>query len=380
MHSLITLPEELLVMLPNYMHNIEDYTNTSSCCRKLRAVFTDTSPSTILRLAAASSRIFFRPDPYFLVMATAKEIGRWGLKSPENTELLRAAMRRGIDGLHELCLAKCGLTMDRIRHLHLARFDLINPASDMIDKMAGKQWYQTPNFWNGGVSEPNTVQCDPERSLFQFVIYGELFGSTMDAHLQPELSLPRYDLDTRLDYIRYCIPDQVCYHGTPGLPWPQRDGPYATQEFHGDGMALWHITRCGRWERAWEAVRKASVPELEPFAQPWRQDLWNNAIQYQGLEGLKMLRPDGPEQWKARIVEIYHQIERLKDSAYLHPRRFGDRGNVAFECPDLCKEMYLCIAYYWQSRSIGVDPWITQQRQLAQSSNTLSPDDSIEDS
>ena len=94
--GLTDLPNELLLMLPEYLSNIEDFTNTASSCRTLRAAFRETRPSHILRLAAASSRVFFRLDPLFLVAATAHQVGQWGLKSQENTEILRAAFCGGI--------------------------------------------------------------------------------------------------------------------------------------------------------------------------------------------------------------------------------------------------------------------------------------------
>lgn len=84
---LIDLPQELLLIHPAHLANIEDFMNTASCCRLLRDVLSETRGNTILRLSAASSRVFFRPDPWFLIAATARQVGRWGLESQENTEV-----------------------------------------------------------------------------------------------------------------------------------------------------------------------------------------------------------------------------------------------------------------------------------------------------
>ena len=180
--------------------------NASSSCRTLRTAFAKASPNTILRLAAASSQVFFRPAPHFLIAATVHQLSEWALLSPENTLELRRAFQGGIDALFELCVCKAGTTMDDIRRLHASRFTLINPISDMIDRCAGKQWNAIPEFWDGGVSEPATVTVDADRSLFQIIIYGELFRSSMRAAIEPSLNLPRFDLDTRLEFIKYCIP------------------------------------------------------------------------------------------------------------------------------------------------------------------------------
>jgi hypothetical protein len=40
--------------------------------------------------------------------------------------------------------------MDGIRRLLLSCFKNINPISDMVYRMAGKQWYATPDFWDVG--------------------------------------------------------------------------------------------------------------------------------------------------------------------------------------------------------------------------------------
>jgi hypothetical protein len=157
--------------------------------------------------------------------------------------------------------------MADIRRMHACRFEIINPVSDMIDRMAGKQWYETPNFWNGGVSEPYTVDCEPLRALFQFVIYGELFKSTLQAWLDPDAQLPKYSLEARLDYVKHCIPEAL-------RPPRQDGGPHVNAvsypDYYGDGVALHHVLSCGRWGRPWEAIRDQTGPNFDG-EEIWRQ-------------------------------------------------------------------------------------------------------------
>ena len=43
------------------------------------------------------------------------------------------------------------------------------------------------------------------------IIYGELFVGSMQAVLESEKELlPSFDIEIRLDYIKYCIPDWSC--------------------------------------------------------------------------------------------------------------------------------------------------------------------------
>jgi hypothetical protein len=344
---LTNLPNELLMTLPQHLHNIEDFMNASSSCRKLRDAFARTTPNTILQLAAAQSRVFFRPDPYFLVAATAPEVGQWGLQSTENTEVVRAAFRNGIEGLFELCVSVAGLTMGDVRRLHLSRFKIVNPVEDMIDRMAGKQWYETPNFWDGGVSDAYTIDCEPMRTTFQLAIYGELFGSSMNAFLQPSLSLPRYSLDARLDYIRYCVPDWITHQGSPGLGAPDPTGPYVDKDFGcGDGLALHHVVHTGRWRRPWERIRLQIGPDFE---EEWRQEMWEEAAQLHGLAGFEMLvKTEFLENWRGKLHEIRTQIEQLDPKNRPKESKFGRLENVAYDCPMISKEIHVCIAGYWQ--------------------------------
>jgi hypothetical protein len=321
--------------------------NASSSCRILRAVFANTKPNTILGLAAAQSRVFFRPDPYFLVAATASQVGQWGLQSTQNTEVVRDAFRNGIEELLELCLSVTGLTMEDVRRLQLARFDLINPVEDLIDRMAGKQWYETPDFWYGGVCDAYTINCEPMRTTFQYIIYGEIFGPSMSALLQPELSLPRYSLDVRLDYMRYCVPDWITQSGSPGLGLPEPTGPYGGRPKcnSGDGLTLNHVLSTGRWRRPWAAIRQAIGPDFE---EEWRQEVWLEAVQLHGLAGLEMLiKSDGVDKWRPKLQEIRSQIEHLHGAHRPKSHQFG-RQNIAFDCPMPSREIHVIVGGYWE--------------------------------
>jgi hypothetical protein len=129
--KLLSLPNDLLVLLPEYLANIEDYTNLSSTCGRLRDCLSDARPNTILHLASAQTNVFFRPSPHFLVAATARELGNWARKSQQNEEILQSYLKYGIDALMELALVHCGITMQRIRELHLMRFSIINPVTNV---------------------------------------------------------------------------------------------------------------------------------------------------------------------------------------------------------------------------------------------------------
>lgn len=165
MATLKSLPKDILVLLPDYLHNIEDYANLSSTCRKLRECMQTALPNTFLRLAVAQSRIFFRPSPHFLFAATARELGDWARESDANEQELAERCPGGVAALLDLALDYCGITMERIRELHQLRFDIINPVTDIIDRCVGAQWYDQEDFWNT-VEDAYTVSLAVDSLMF----------------------------------------------------------------------------------------------------------------------------------------------------------------------------------------------------------------------
>ncbi|KAH8807207.1 hypothetical protein F5884DRAFT_788767 [Xylogone sp. PMI_703] len=353
--QLCDLPVEVLCLLPNFVSNIEDYMNAASACRTLREAFGTVKPNTILRLAANSSPTFFSPHPYFLVMATARQVAEWAIGDETRILRLHQALQGGFEGLLDLCIEKAELTMEDIRRLHLARFSILNPLVDKIDKMAGDQWCATPNFWTGGVSEPITVDCEANRAAFQIIIYGELFAGTMKSYLEPEKKLPRFDLNTRLEFIKYCIPDWRCLYSEIVL----RTGPYTEDKHYSieDQLAAQYVLSCSRWKRLWQPVMDQIGP---PFEEDWRQQLWWSAVQSLGLEGMELVTTEAvlaektgyslSEQWRSRLTEIRNQIQALDDEpgyrrTLIVPSETQDVLFV-FEFPDLDEDIQACMEIF----------------------------------
>ncbi|KAL2063834.1 hypothetical protein VTL71DRAFT_4328 [Oculimacula yallundae] len=348
--NLLDLPVELLSLIPLHLRDIEDLTYASSSCKILKNVFSATHPNQILRLAAASSRVFFRPDPHFLIAATVRQVSDWALQSTENTEVLRTAFMGGIESLLALCVDKAGITMERIRQLHLMRFSTLNLVADLIDKAAGKQWYSAPDFWDGGVSDAATIDCKPTITMYQIIIYGELFSSTFQAMLEPERSLPKFDIYMRFDFITYCIPDYVCFLGPPGLEKPKPIGPYdpetlAINRPDEAQVAMRHVLSCRRWTEAWEQVRQQVGGDFEDG---WRQDMWKSYVECQGLEGLALVLPGNMEPMREKLLTARRQIEALQ----IQPRnyKFGRFENPGTEFPYMVKDVFILMAFYWQGR------------------------------
>ncbi|KAF3068938.1 hypothetical protein GL218_08075 [Daldinia childiae] len=372
--GLLDLPTDILVMLPEFLHNIEDYVNLSSTCRTLRICTNAASPNVILHLAHASSRVFFRPDPFFLICATARELGNWARKCDENETELAAGMPRGADHLMDLALRHCGLTIARIRELHALRFSVINPVSDLVDKCIGEQWYATPNFWNGGVDDAYTINADVNETVFNLAIYGELFGPDFEPFFGSETgSSPRRRLkvDTRIEYIKYCLPDNMIewfehvddlerrvgsydprrdITNQPGGPYEQGNKESRSNFNHTIGL-IW-LMNSTRWRPHWIKAREAAGagPEFADnirgsniATSSWRQLMLENVMQCQGLEGLGMIQEgtEIAERWKPKIREWREKIEHMEEPVATKV----DLYNI-YEYPDLFGELRMCAAGY----------------------------------
>ncbi|RYP63948.1 hypothetical protein DL769_006826 [Monosporascus sp. CRB-8-3] len=366
--GLLSLPRDVLVLLPNFLHNIEDYMNLSSTCRTLRQCMSAATPNAILRLAAAQSQVFFRPSPHFLVAATARQLGNWARESDANEQELCRKLQDGWDGLLDLAVsrARCGLTMERIRELHLMRFSVINPVTDVFDKCVGDQWYSTPDFWSGGVDDAYTIYSDPPTAVFHLATYGELFAPDLEAVLRQDGDARRLSVDTRLEYIKYCVPDWASDTNRTRdgeQVDPRREtkptGPYAKEapELGNNNIALTWVIKSSRWKPHWKEIRAKAGPDFNEGVDEdwwydpdlygtdkpcWRQRLWENTMICQGLEGLGMIRPGLQDQWIPKIKEWREKIAELEEEPPVI--MVGRQGTLDY--PFLLGDLRICVSGY----------------------------------
>ncbi|KAI0142990.1 hypothetical protein GGR57DRAFT_484617 [Xylariaceae sp. FL1272] len=360
---LLSLPIEILITLPSFVYTLEDFMNLSSTCRTLRHAMAAASPHDILQLAAAQSTVFFRPSPHFLATAVARELGTWARKTASNEDILAQHLQMGVEGVLELALgtARCGLTMERIRELYEMRFSIINPVTDILDKCVGRQWYAIPGFWNT-VDDAYTINSEPSETLFHLAMYGELFAPDFEPFLSGDKSeLPRLTVDTRLEFIKYCVPDFKCSFSGFGHPDPRRavkeTGPYAKgpdgtrpADTHDHNTALTWVIRSSRFRPLYRKVRTdAGVEEFQEKSQDewrymedsehdWRQRLLEHVMVCQGLQGLGMLRPDMQHQWDGKIRAWKQQIARIDRE----PRRIMVGRQATLEYPYLLGDLSIC--------------------------------------
>ena len=368
------LPNDVLVLLPEYLHNIEDYTNLSGTCRTLRECLQNASSKNILRLAAAQDRIFFQPAPYFFVAATARQLGNWARESSANEAELAKKLEDGIDALMDLALEHSGLTLKRIRELYELHFSIINPVYDIIDKCVGLQWHSDPNFWtDDGPSDAYTISSEPSQTFLHLVIYGELFAPDFEPFLDAEAAgKRRLSVETRLEFVKYCIPDfaTTCFEPAwntlpDGTIDPRRaikeTGPYVRDENgrinapnqHQHNIALTWVIRSSRWKPHWKAMRALAGPDFQedlddgwwydPSSEAdWKQRMWENVMVCQGLEGLGMIRPEMRERWVGKVQGWREKIAKLEKEPEV--AEVGRQATLQY--PYLLGDLRVCASGY----------------------------------
>jgi hypothetical protein len=235
--------------------------------------------------------------------------------------------------LLDLCLEHCGLTIDDVRHLYDYKKTTIHPVIDLLDKCEGQQWLDTPDFWDGAVLDPENREdqdFDMTELFYALATYGSLFASSFDAYLDPGKGKKGLDIETRLEFLKYCVPDASCWltaqRYRPGeAPQSSNRGPhewlkvvdepvYETIDFNERNtdpqIFLRHLLRGSRWRKLWKAVRATAGGDFE---EPWRQRLWEAVVMTQGFEGMEMIGSLGPRGWKQELVRWRAQIEALRE-------------------------------------------------------------------
>jgi hypothetical protein len=353
--SLLSLPNEVLSSLPFYIDDIKTFINAASSCRRMREnfeSFAEAYPKAILLLVDASASTFFSPHPLYLIAATARQVSRWALGNKEHTDQLRKLFREGINSLYEFCLnnPNIGLTMEDLRRLH--RFSIINPLADQIVGMAGAEWHKYH-------SASASLEGELDVAAFQIVIYGELFGSSMQAFLESEEKLlPSFDVETRLDYFKYCIHDV--------------ERPRVNRQ-----LALLHILHCNRWRQMWAQVKSMidrNFGEAEQdedgeggkdvcryIDEPWSQKLYRNALLTQGLEGMQLviLPKEGiSKECRDQALQIKQRVELLQEEFDDETRRNEPESRLK-DAPDPAGEISKCMARFCEGCMTWLEmpPW-----------------------
>ncbi|KAF8208776.1 hypothetical protein K438DRAFT_1812863 [Mycena galopus ATCC 62051] len=292
--SLDTLSPDLLLDLPQYLHSLEDLLSLFSTNRTLYRTCANPSPKIVLRLAADSGRVFFRPHPHFLIAATARQLADWAVKEDDRRYLLEVAIQGGVQTLLELAVDVAGLSMDDIRRLYAYKCDVLNPLNRRLDLQAGP-----------ASGEPMTVCNDPETALLSWVIYGELFHHSLELAYLPFPQYKPLSSIIRYKWFVYCMPDVNSFRYMEFPPddipqffkdYVQEDDDKYQQLSMAEGMR--QFLKPSLWREELE-----TSPSFRTTSGAWRE-LYISCAMNMGMKSLELVVPGGVEKWEADLERI----------------------------------------------------------------------------
>ena len=249
---LLKLPMDILYMLPDHLNSFENLLNLTATCRTLNALYEQNLPkSKILKLADKyPDKEFLAPHPLFIILVSARSVADWVLNDAVNgEELLNKALDGGMMGLYRFCVEDGVVTLQDMRRLLRARRTFIRAMAWEFDHQTlTNAKYHDPPYYNANLDElyglngggattgrqplPPTPGVD---RAFEWLIFGQLFATTYQSHIEPEKNLPRLSRDTLVYYLRHCMPwgdhifpehsypDQKCGNASIRTAWYVRD-------------------------------------------------------------------------------------------------------------------------------------------------------------
>jgi hypothetical protein len=176
-----------------------------------------------------------------------------------------------------------------------------------------------------------------------------MFGSSFDAFLRPGSGANALPIEARLDYIKYCVPDENCefaqYRSTDatcnakgGLhDWTvvESDPVYERMHYWWDWtspqIVLRHLLRSSRWRRVWQTVRAKVGGDFE---EEWEQRLWESVVMFQGFEGMEMIGNNMLGEGEERLRKWRTQIEELHQEPKISTVGDGKEGSLKVLTPE----------------------------------------------
>ncbi|KAG8849038.1 hypothetical protein FRB96_000938 [Tulasnella sp. 330] len=200
---LLDLPTEVLLLILSYFETFRDLYCLAITCRTSFSVVS--FPGHILHLAHSSTE--FQPYPHLLLATKSRSLADWAVSEISHRAQLLNAIEGGCEAVLQLGLEKSPLTFEDLCNIHRTRINVIDPLSEALYPQC----------------RPEARTDDVMLALINFWIYCDLFHHTISSSYSI-LTVAPLSNETRLAWLRFCIPDAVCN------PQYKVVRPYPTQQ------------------------------------------------------------------------------------------------------------------------------------------------------
>lgn len=200
--NLLSLPPELNILIPNYLHSLDDLYSLIRTCRTFYKTCASSSAQLAPDFAEKYGQPLLPPHPHLLLTGTARQIGDWAVRNEDNRRGLSEAIQSGNDGLLKLAIEVARLSLEDVRRIYKSKLDIINPVSRILDWdiVTGRSQREcVPDdleLWS--------ICEDVERAVYKYLIYCELFHHCIDKALKPSLPITPLSQKVRQCWMGYC--------------------------------------------------------------------------------------------------------------------------------------------------------------------------------
>lgn len=335
--QLTHLPAELIASLPYYLHSLDDLYSLLRTSRVFYNTCANTSATLPPTFAKKYGQNLLPPHPHLLLAGTARQIADWAVQRKENRQRLYDAIGRGNEGLLDLAVQVTRLSLNDVRALYKAKFDIVNPLSCGLDLECGQGERQ--RYRDEGASSFWTVCEDVDRALYNYLIYCELFHHSVDAALDPSLNTVPLSTELRLHWIAQCMPDANCKASPAGNEYHMLDYQHMCQSA---GFLNFSQIPELLLDKP-QALAGVNGPEYEGLSP--QEILFVKVMEHQGLLTLKILQADEEERQDLSEV-IRNKAKAIPTANILLEPTYDEAGETQIGWFDINVDVSSCMDRY----------------------------------
>ncbi|KAG9009519.1 hypothetical protein FRB93_005456 [Tulasnella sp. JGI-2019a] len=195
---LVDLPREVLILVPYYLETLQDLHSLMLTCHVLHETTSFPNSQLLLRLAC-SPYTGLQPYPHLLLAVKSRQLADWAVTDDSHRTKLHDTIREGPESMLKLALQVSPLTVDDLRRLHAARYDVLIPLSEQMDTRYGPGAKLNKDWW--------TICENLVLSATNFWIYCDLFHHSLSAPYRSSNVTPLPAV-MRRDWLKFCVPEE----------------------------------------------------------------------------------------------------------------------------------------------------------------------------
>ena len=309
------LPEELLIRLPDFLDSLDDLYALLRVSRIFYRTCFDTKATFPPLFAKRDGQALF--SDHLILSGVARQVGDWAVKAEESRGKLHAAISNGNDGLLALANEVSRMSLNDVRALYRAQWEITSPVSKLYDLHCGSAEGLRPSRHDPRPDDEEywTICEDVDTAIYNFIIYCELFHLDIESSYNP-CHLKPLGPQMRVHWVSFCMPDGLFPEALHHFP-----GECQIMDFHqieqSDPIEL------GIVKGLFGTIENWTSPGFsDHYPQEW---LLHNVMRHQGLATLRI----SLDQSTTAIQDLTDTIREKTNSVpsskiHSHPRYDGD--------------------------------------------------------